>query len=196
MTVEARSGTAGVPRALAFRMLSDERLARLVESGSDPAFAAIYSRYAQAIHGYCRSMLRDEEDARDALQNSMLKALTAMRRSGRTGPLRPWLFRIAHNESVDLLRRRSKSAFPLDDHPMLASSADVHQTAAAREHLGEVLTDLDLLTRHQRGALVMRELGGMPYDEIGDALDTSPLAARQAVWAARRALTMRAEARG
>jgi RNA polymerase sigma factor (sigma-70 family) len=173
--------------SLAYRLLGDERLTRLAEGGSDQAFAAIYGRYGRILHGYCRSLLEDEHDARDAVQNTMLKAFVALRRGGPKGPLRPWLFRIAHNESITIIRQRARQPATLDD-SMRAGGADTHRQAEARERLATVLRDLEGLTSHQRGALVMRELGGMGYDEIGVALETSPLAARQAVFAARRAL--------
>jgi RNA polymerase sigma factor (sigma-70 family) len=178
---------AGARWAPAFRALGDERLARMVEGGSDPAFSAIYGRYAPVLHGYCRSLLHDEEEAGDALQNAMLKALQAMRRAGRTGPLRPWLFRIAHNESVTIIRQRSRRPGELTEN-VVAGQADAFRHAAAREELAELLRDLDGLTDHQRGALVMRELGGLSYDEIAAALDSTPLAARQAVFTAKRKL--------
>jgi RNA polymerase sigma factor (sigma-70 family) len=178
---------AGARWAPAFRALGDERLARLVEGGSDPAFSAIYGRYAPVLHGYCRSLLHDEEEAGDALQNAMLKALQAMRRAARTGPLRPWLFRIAHNESITIIRQRSRRPGALEEN-VVAGQADAFRHAAAREQLAALLRDLDGLTDHQRGAVVMRELGGLSYDEIAAALDTTPLAARQAVFAAKRKL--------
>jgi RNA polymerase sigma factor (sigma-70 family) len=179
---------AGARWAPALRALGDERLARMVEGGSDPAFAAIYGRYAPILHGYCRSLLRDEDEAGDALQNSMLKALQAMRRAGRTGPLRPWLFRIAHNESVTILRARTRRPGPLDE-GLVAGADDAFRRAVAREQLAALLADLEHLTEHQRGALVMRELGGLSYDEISQALETTPLAARQAVFVARKRLS-------
>lgn len=173
-----------------YRLLGDDRLARLAESGSEQAFGAVYSRYGRVLHGYCRSLVEDEHDARDAMQNTMLKAFLALRRGGGPkGPLRPWLFRIAHNESVTILRQRARRPDALDD-AVSAPAQDTHRQAVARERLAEVLHDMQGLTSHQRGALVMRELGGMGYDEIGAALETSPLAARQAVFAARRALAV------
>src|SRR3982750_1726399 len=121
---------AGARWAPALRALPDERLARMAENGSDRAFAALYGRYARVLRGYCRSLLLDEEEAGDALQNAMLKALQAMRRAGRSGPLRPWLFRIAHNESVTIIRARSRRPSPLDD-SMVAGADDAFQRAAA-----------------------------------------------------------------
>ncbi|MEA2124681.1 MAG: hypothetical protein QOI80_1463 [Solirubrobacteraceae bacterium] len=179
---------AGARWAPALRALGDERLARMVENGSESAFAAIYGRYAPILHGYCRSLLRDEEEAGDALQNAMLKALQAMRRAGRSGPLRPWLFRIAHNESITIIRARTRRPGPLDE-GIVAGADDAFRRAVAREQLAALLADLEQLTEHQRGALVMRELGGLTYDEIGQALETTPLAARQAVFVARKRLS-------
>ncbi len=104
-----------------------------------------------------------------------------------SGPLRPWLFRIAHNESVTIIRQRNRRPAPLEE-SMVAGADDAFRRAAAREQLAALLADLQNLTEYQRGALVMRELGGLSYDEIGSALETTPLAARQAVFVARKRL--------
>src|SRR5947209_11575737 len=91
-------------------LLGDERLGRLVAAGHERAFAVIYERYHQTLYRYCRSLLRDEADAQDALQSTFAAAFAALRRGQRDAPLRPWLFRIAHNESVSILRRRRPTA--------------------------------------------------------------------------------------
>src|SRR5436190_23975158 len=76
----------------------------------DAALAAMYERHHQALYRYCRSILRNDEDARDALQSTMAKALAALRDEQRDFELRPWLFRIAHNEAISLLRLRREVA--------------------------------------------------------------------------------------
>jgi len=183
----------------AYRMLTDERLAKLAAGGNRSAFEAIYARYHDTLFRYCRSLVRDDEDARDALQNTMLNAMAAMHRRDRSAPLRPWLFRIAHNESISLLRRRRPSDSLDDDsepHRELADGrADVHESAVTREQLDQLLEDLGELTERQRGALLMRELGGLGYGEIASALETSEPAVRQSVFAARSALHESAEGR-
>ena len=183
----------------AYRMFTDERLAKLAANGNRAAFEAIYARYHDTLFRYCRSLVRDDEDARDALQNTMLNAMAAMHRRDRNAPLRPWLFRIAHNESISLLRRRRPSDSLDDDsepHRELADGrADVHESAVTNEKLDQLLEDLGELTDRQRGALLMRELGGLGYGEIAAALDTSEPAVRQSVFAARSALHESAEGR-
>jgi hypothetical protein len=115
----------------------------------------------------------------------MLNALRALRDDRRHAPVRPWLFRIAHNESVSVLRRRV-DAEPLD--PERVETGDVHRTAEEREELQALLADVGALTDHQRAALLLRELAGLGYDEVATVLETTPLAARQAVFAARASL--------
>jgi DNA-directed RNA polymerase specialized sigma24 family protein len=88
------------------RLLGDERLARLAGAGDERAFAAIYRRYGQELHHYCCAILGDAEDAADALQNTMVSALRALPGEAREIALKPWLYRVAHNESVSLRRRR------------------------------------------------------------------------------------------
>jgi RNA polymerase sigma factor (sigma-70 family) len=167
------------------RLLGDERLARIAAGGDRLAFAAIFDRYHQDLYGYCASILHNREDAADAVQNTMLKALRALDGERRHIALRPWLYRIAHNEAIELLRRpRAESAPDREG----VSMADVEGSAATRAHLRAVLTDIQQLPERQRGALVMRELAGLDYSEIADALETTPAGAKQAVYDARQAL--------
>src|SRR5947209_7250811 len=89
-----------------YSVLSDERLARMVSDGTRQAFAPLYERYYQQLYRYCRSIVHDDVDAQDALQSTFASAFAALRRGQRDAPLRPWLFRIAHNEAVSVIRRR------------------------------------------------------------------------------------------
>src|ERR1700746_1721071 len=91
-------------RTLRLSRLSDEFLARHAPRGSQRAFGAIYDRYHQPLYRYCRSIVRDDADAQDALQSTFTAALAALQRQARKAPLRPWLYRIAHNESISVLR--------------------------------------------------------------------------------------------
>jgi RNA polymerase sigma factor (sigma-70 family) len=165
-----------------YRLLSDERLARIAGE-DDAAFAALYDRYDVTLHGYCRSITRDAHDAGDALQNAWMKVHRALGRRQPSGPLRPWLFRIVHNEAVGVLRSRPTSIEPLEDETATVASAD--EQAARRERVAETVDDLRGLPTNQRDALVMRELADWSYDEIALGLRTSKTNARQLVFAAK-----------
>src|ERR1043165_8799368 len=91
------------------RMLSDERLTRRAVGGDERAFAAIFRRYHQSLYRFCLAIVGNPEDAQDALQNTTAKVLRALPGEEREIELKPWLYRIAHNESIDLLRRRRET---------------------------------------------------------------------------------------
>jgi RNA polymerase sigma factor (sigma-70 family) len=155
--------------APALRMLGDDRLLRLASAGDSRAFEVIYERYHQALYRYCRSIVGNAEDAADALQSTMASALRGLVGERREIALRPWLFRIAHNESISLLRRRHSHA-TIED--ALELEAPVHDPAVA-QRLRDLVADLRELPDRQRGALVMHELSGLPYREVATALGTT-----------------------
>ena len=165
-------------------MLSDDRLVRMAAEGSSAAFSVIYRRYHQPLYRYCRSILGDEHEAADALQSAMLRAMRALEGERREIALKPWLFRIAHNEAISVVRRRRP------DQP-LEHAADVAATEAdpeTRQRLRDLIADLDRLVPRQRSALVMRELNGLSFEEIAAVLDTTPNAVKTTVYEARQAL--------
>src|SRR5215203_6307274 len=113
------------------RLLSDERLTKRAVGGDERAFAAIFRRYHQSLYRFCLAIVGNPEDAQDALQNTMMKVLRALPGEERKIELKPWLYRIAHNESIDLLRRR-REARPLDvEHA--APGYGLAEDAAVRE---------------------------------------------------------------
>lgn len=178
--------------ALGLRSLGDDRLGRLAASGDARAFEVVYQRHHQALYRYCRSLLGNSEDAADALQSTMAAALRGLQGEKREIRLKPWLFRIAHNECVSMLRAQRPQA-AIDESLELAApeGADL----ATRERLRQLVADLQELPDGQRGALVMRELSGLSYEEIAAVLGGSVPAARQAVFDARSALHELAEGR-
>jgi RNA polymerase sigma factor (sigma-70 family) len=180
--------------AVVWPRLGDERLARLAARGSQRAFAAVYERYHQVLYRYCRSILRDDADAQDALQSTFTRALSALKRGQRSAPLRPWLFRIAHNEAISVMRRRGRGEESLVD-ASLPSAASAEDQAGERARMAVLLSDLGALPERARSALVMRELSGLSHEEIALALETTPGAAKQAIFEARRGLQECAEGR-
>jgi RNA polymerase sigma factor (sigma-70 family) len=171
----------------------DDRLARAAAAGDERAFSAIYERHHQALYRYCRSVVGNDEDARDALQNTMLAALRGLDSRREGGSLKAWLFQIAHNESISLMRRRREHAELSDE--LDSAAISVEASAAEREQVEQLVSDMRELPDSQRGALVMHELSGLQYPDIAAALGVSAGAARQLVYEARQALHQQAEGR-
>ncbi len=157
------------------------------------AFERIYKRHHQELYRYCFSILRSREDAEDALQATMAAALRSLPGEKREIALRPWLFRVAHNESISLLRtRRPTAELQPDSGPAAPSAESQHDE---RDRLRQLVDDLSSLPERQSAAIVMRELSGLSYEEIGLALSSSEAAARQAVYEGRVALRTLEEGR-
>lgn len=175
------------------RLLSDERLTRRAVGGDERAFAAIFNRYHQSLYRFCLAIVGNPDDASEALQNTMIKVLRALPGEERKIELKPWLYRIAHNEAIDLIRRRRETREL--DVEQVAPGYGLAEDAATRERLRRLLTDLKELPERQREVLVMRELAGLGFEEIGSALDTSGAVARQTLYEARQSLRQMEEGR-
>jgi RNA polymerase sigma factor (sigma-70 family) len=103
-------------------------------------------------------------------------------------PLRPWLFRIAHNEAVDILRRR-RYDHVLDAGLDIPALIDLATDLELRERLTTLQADLLSLCHRQRTALVLRELAGLSHTQIATTLNITTAAAKQTIYEARQALT-------
>jgi RNA polymerase sigma factor (sigma-70 family) len=162
---------------------SDERLVKRAKKGDRRAIEAIYERYHQDLYRFCLMLVGNRHDAEDALQGTMVKLIRSLPGEQRSIQLRPWIYRIARNESIDTIRRR-RVMTPIGPEEV-SSEPQVAETVEVREHLRGLVEDVGELPERQRAALVMRELGDLGFAEIGSALGMSDAAARQAVYEAR-----------
>ncbi|HET7052076.1 MAG TPA: sigma-70 family RNA polymerase sigma factor [Solirubrobacteraceae bacterium] len=166
----------------------------LFRAGHDDAFRAIHDRYRQRLFGYTRQMLPARQDAEDALQDVFVRAYSGLRASQGRLVLRAWLYRIAHNRCIDELRRPAPPS-PEVLELVRAPSDDPIAAADQRESLRRLVIDVRRLPEQQRSALLMRELGGMAYADMADALGVSVPAVKSLLVRARIALAQALEAR-
>ena len=168
---------------------SDERLVDLTRAGNARAFEAIVSRYRKQLLRYCAGILPAER-AEDAVQQAFMNAYKAIVADEAELNLRPWLYRIAHNSSLNLLRQNgwNYDEIPEDFDGVMQPPQAVEQS----ERIREVVRDVRELPERQRDAIVLRELEGRSYDEIAVALGVSDGAVRQLLNRAR--TTLRAAA--
>src|SRR6266516_6237385 len=88
------------------QLLGDERLAQMAVAGERRAFDVLFERHRRGLERCARSIVGNEHDAQDALQSAALKAFVGLAGRSSGAPLRPWLYRIASNEAITVLRRR------------------------------------------------------------------------------------------
>ncbi|HVF79599.1 MAG TPA: sigma-70 family RNA polymerase sigma factor [Solirubrobacteraceae bacterium] len=177
------------------RLRSDEQLVALFRAGNDAAFSVIHDRYRQRLFAYSRQMLGgSRQDAEDALQDVFLRAYSSLRTSDRPVSLRAWLYRVAHNRCIDHLRKPVPPPVDLFE----TSRKPLHDPISEserREDLRQLIQDVRRLPDQQRSALLMREMDGMSYAELGDALGVSLQAVKSLLVRARIGLVEAVEAR-
>ncbi|HEV2815546.1 MAG TPA: sigma-70 family RNA polymerase sigma factor [Solirubrobacteraceae bacterium] len=187
-------GRLSLPSAL-LKLRSDEQLVAIFRAGNDEAFRVIHDRYRQRLFAYVRQMLAgSRSDAEDALQDVFLRAYNALRVDERPVALKAWLYRVAHNRCVDQLRRPVPA--PADvfeiSRPLMP---DPLAETERRDDLRRLVADVQRLPEQQRSALLMRELEGLSYASLADALDVSVPAVKSLLVRARIGLVEAAEAR-
>src|SRR3954447_23726988 len=179
-------------RGLAGR--SDERLVSIAKEGDERAFEVLYERHSPAIHRYCRSLLRSTQEAEDVKQEVFVLAISALRRGAEPDAFRPWLYRVAHNACMSHLRTR-RPVLVADNGALVAPAAAAEPVQHHREELRQLLDDIGTLPDVQRGALLLREMDGFSYEQVGEVLGLSRSTVRATIFRARRTLLGLAEAR-
>lgn len=134
------------------------------------------------LHRYCARMTGSAVDGEDVLQDTLAKALRARAEGAGTDNLEGWLFRIAHNASLDFLRRRSRNTVvPLTEDVEAAPIPDVDIVAVSFQTFLQ-------LPELQRCAVILKDVLGHSVDEIASVAECTPAAAKSALQRGRAAL--------
>jgi len=177
------------------RLQSDEKLVAMTRRGDQSAYEALMGRYHARILGFTRHMLGSREDAEDVTQESFAAAYSAMMADERPINVKPWLYRIARNRSLNHMRRQK--AIGVDDFDLHV--ADHGRTTAdevgQREELRLLMGDVQALPESQRTALLLREIDALSYDQIAEAMETTVPSVKSLLVRARVGLAEAAEAR-
>lgn len=174
------------------RSLSDERLITRVRAGDEAAFEAIYDRHHSGLLSFCRHMLGNQQEAEDAVQHTFIAAYRSLLSGDRDIQLKAWLYAIARNRSLSLLRARREHT-PLDD--VQPATEGLAAEVERRQDLKELLGDLQGLPEEQRAALVLSEIAAHSHDEIGVILGVPKNKVKALVFQARTSIAGSREAR-
>jgi RNA polymerase sigma-70 factor (TIGR02960 family) len=185
---------------------TDEIVAAAI-AGDEPAFAALTERHRRELHVHCYRLLASFDEAEDAVQETFLNAWRGRSRFDGGPQFRAWLYRIATNVCLDMLRRTSRlpaRAGSPGEVPWIQPYPDalLDQAAPADEQPEEVairretislafLAALQALPPRQRAALIARDVLGWPASETAAALDISVAAANSALQRARATMASR-----
>jgi RNA polymerase sigma-70 factor (ECF subfamily) len=152
-------------------------------------FHALVATIRPELHRYCARLTGSIVDGEDVVQETLGKAFYALTMSTEVPPLRPWLFRIAHNTAVDFLRRSERRQHEsLDD----LSVADETDVPADPELARAALRTFLALPIRQRSAVILKDVLGQPLDAIAASMGTTVPAVKAALVRGR--ATLRANA--
>ena len=190
-----------------------EQLHAAARRGEEAAFQRLVEPYRRELYAHCYRMTGSVQDAEDALQDALVRAWRAIGRQQEPRALRAWLYRIATNTSLDLIKRRPDRVLPFDHGgagdphdgpgPPLNEIAwiepypdeqggldDAYASPDARYELRETvelafIAALQHLPARQRAVLVLREALGFSAQEVADLLDTTVASVNSALQRAR-----------
>jgi RNA polymerase sigma factor (sigma-70 family) len=178
---------------------SDHELVAAVRRGDDRAFEALYTRYQRRISAYVYGMVKDYGRAEDITQEIFISALRRMRETERPIVFKPWVYEIAKNACIDQFRRtRRAEEISFDageglgaaDHGRLVASDPSPDAAIdAKQQLDHLCGAFDGLSDSHHEILVLRELEGLSYREIGARMGLSRPGVESTLFRARKRLT-------
>jgi len=153
---------------------SEENLVRQAVDGNQQAFTQLYDEHFDRIYRYIYFRVSNQAEAEDLTQEVFLKALQAIGSyKWRDLPFAAWLFRIAHNQVIDHVRKRSKQKkAPLEE----AAAVSVEDPVAMSEHKSEIeeLTSaVKELPSAQQEVISLRFISGLPIAEVAKTLGKS-----------------------
>ena len=160
----------------------ETQLIRLARAGDRDAFAQLLERYEKPVYHQALRMVDHSEDAADLTQEVFLKVWQGLPGFQGDSAFSTWLYRLTSNACIDFLRRekRRRGTLSLDDQELdlsaqLSDPAPAPQQALEQRELQRTLeAGLAQLSDEHRQVLVLRELNGLSYEEIAQALGLSP----------------------
>jgi RNA polymerase sigma-70 factor (ECF subfamily) len=165
----------------------DRALIQAAQNGNPMAFRRLVERHQRRAFVIALGMVRDENDARDLVQEAFLRVYRGLDRFQGDSTFFTWFYRIITNLSIDFMRRPGRRETEHDenrDNPDAADEADFPflsridgsepLDALHRQELGARLwAALEALPPYHRGVILMREVEGMSYEEMAQAMNVS-----------------------
>lgn len=158
------------------------------QAGDRAAFARIVERYWDRLHRWLYQLTRDRHQAEDLTQETFLKALAAIGSFRAGSNFRAWLFRIGHNNFVNLKRAGKRLKPPGAEEAEAPPGPNPAEAMAGKESLSAVFAAVQDLPLEFRQALLLHTQEGLSYREIAAIVKTTEETARWRVFKARQKL--------
>ena len=167
---------------------TDEQLIDQIDAGNPAAFAQLYQRHKDALYAFCFRLLKDRDDAMDAVQETFVKIHKQLRSLKESSSFRAWMFAIARNEVYVVFRRR-KTTNGLDGEAELVWGEETPlEIVIGEERTKLVQRVLGKLKPEYREVLLLREYEQLSYAEIAEVTGDTESSVKSRLFKARRAL--------
>ncbi len=166
--------------------IRDEDLLTRLRGGDRTALAQLYTRYRVRLYGYCLRLVGSSVEAEDAVHETFLKISDGALSLTAIGAFKTWLFRIARNEALMIVRRNH--GHPSVEPDGLMDETTPLQILVAKDQTEVVRNGLGRLRVEYRDALLLREFEGLSYAEIALVTDSTVDAVKSRIFKARKAL--------
>ena len=156
--------------------MNEKELLLRMQGGDEAAFEALLRLYEKKIYTLCRRMCGNDEDAQEAAQDAFLSLWRSAKSFRGDASLSTWLYRLATNACIDLLRRNKRvgERVSLDDEETTLEIVDdrpLPEQALERKETQRLINEaLAALPEDYRAILLLREAEGLSYAEIADAM--------------------------
>jgi RNA polymerase sigma-70 factor (ECF subfamily) len=153
--------------------LDEEQLVTQAQAGNEAAYGRLVGLYQARLYNFVRQMVRNDEIAEDITQESFVKAYFSLHKLQNAASFKSWLFRIAHNNTLDYLRRKRLQVVDTDDavRESYVDERNPEAGALAAARTLHIQQALDRLKPDQKSILVMCDLQGLSYQEIAEVLN-------------------------
>lgn len=164
------------------------------QRGEQAAFRVLVERYQKLVYTLALRMVSNPADAEDVAQEAFLSAWKGLPKFRMDAKFSTWLYRLTVNAATDLLRRRQKEQThqSLEDEEQPVQIPDdapgPEEQAQAAERRAVLQRAIDALTENHRKILLLREVNGLDYQEIGQVLELTPGTVKSRLARARREL--------
>lgn len=164
-------------------------------AGDSRAFTALVERYEKPVYNVALRMLRSREDARDITQTVFMKAWLNLSSYDPNYKFYSWIYRMAINESLNVLRSRGRDAGPVDER-LPSGDAGPADALAAGQGREAVLAAVQRLKPEHRAVIVLHYFVDLPYEDIAEVLEVDAKTVKSRLYTARQVLKDRLAERG
>jgi RNA polymerase sigma-70 factor (ECF subfamily) len=179
-----RAGASALP-SFDYAKADDRELASRATQGGEPAFRELLARYERPVFSLVYRMVRDRTLAEDLAQEAFIRAFNAIGSYDPAYRFSNWIFKIAHNHTIDHIRRRKLDTISIDGSPHATTAGEQERTALVlesseespaayvehRELGGQIEQAIGELRPEYRTVILLRHVEGYAYEEIAGVMD-------------------------